>query len=545
MYKRLFLAVALAGVAATTLYFGSAPAPQAQRRELLSSDPLDRACALEDQLLVRLWRGFDARRSEDVVVVPREPNYFGSFEVTSHTGPWNYVQEIPLVFYGPKFAPSAVTSNRPANLVDVFPTIGELLGLDLPHRDGSALPEVLDAAGQSRPDLVVVIVWDGVGNNVLARWPGRWPNLERLQRGGVSYTNATVGSSPSITPASHSNLGTGAWPRDHRVTAIRMRIRGRPDRSFRGLDPKALERSTFADEVDLAFNNRSLVGLVGWQTWHLGLLGHGKAFAGGDKDIVAMIQDDGSVRGRPDLYSTPRYLSEAGPGLARRIRAVDRADGAADGEWLGHDVSEKETPAWVSYESDVLMNLLRREGFGSDATPDFMLANFKMTDIVGHFYTMDSPEMAEVLDSQDDALGRLVDHLESNQREFVVVVTADHGHTPARERSSAWPISQSELIADLDNHFGIEGNRSLVAKSHAAGYFLNRELMDESGIEPADIARWLNQYTLGANLVGEAPPEYRDRVGELLFSAAFPGSAMDDVMRCAFGASRPPGSVDA
>jgi hypothetical protein len=530
---------------AYSMFFTGAPAPRADRPETTTLSPVERACGLDKRMLVRLWRGFDRRRSEDVVVVPREPNYFGSFQVTSHTGPWDYVQQIPLVLYGPPFIRSGVASDEPANLVDVYPTIGSLLDVDLPSRAGSELTESLKGGSGERPALIVVIMWDGVGSNVLTRWPDKWPNLSRLQVRGTSYSHATVGSSPSITPASHSSLGTGAWPRGHRVTAIRMRIRGHPGRSFRGLDPHVLAKSTFADEVDRAFDNRSKVGLVAWQTWHLGMLGHGLAADGGDRDVVALIRRGGRIQGDKDFYSTPEYLSRVTPGLQRRVEETDRADGAADGKWLGHDVGAKETPAWIAYQTDVVLRLLRHGEFGADSVPDLLMVNFKMTDVVGHFYTMDSPEMAENLAAQDAALGDIVHGLESMHRDFVLILSADHGHTPAPETSGAWPISQSELIADLNDAFGISDRESLVEKSHAAGFFLDRGVARRRGVGASDVARWLNDYRLADNSDGELPSAYRTKGSERLFSAAFASSDMGAVIRCAFGSDRPPKNFDA
>jgi hypothetical protein len=530
---------------AYSMFLTGALAPRADRADTTTLSTVERACGLEKRMLARLWRGFDRRRSEDVVVVPREPNYFGSFQVTSHTGPWDYVQQIPLVLYGPPFISAGVASDEPVNLVDVYPTIGSLLDVDLPSRAGSELTESLKEGSGERPALIVVIMWDGVGSNVLTRWPDAWPNLLRLELRGTSYSHATVGSSPSITPASHSSLGTGAWPRGHRVTAIRMRIRGHPGRSFRGLDPRALAKSTFADEVDRAFDNRSKVGLVAWQTWHLGMLGHGLAADGGDRDVVALIRRGGRIEGNKHFYSTPEYLSRVTPGLQRRMEETDRADGAADGQWLGHDVGAKETPAWIAYQTDVVLRLLRRGEFGADSIPDLLMVNFKMTDVVGHFYTMDSPEMAENLAAQDEALGDIVHRLESMQRDFVLVLSADHGHTPAPERSGAWPISQSELIADLNDAFGISGGESLVEKSHAAGFFLDRSVARRRGVGANDVARWLNDYRLADNSNGEVPSAYRTNESERLFSAAFASSDMGAVIRCAFGSDHPPKTFDA
>ena len=93
------------------------------------------------QELARLWRGHDDTHSEDVTIVPLPPNYSGSFGTTSHSGPWDYVQTIPLVMYGPGNIKPEGRLEEPASIADVYPTAGRLTGVDLPQREGRVLDE--------------------------------------------------------------------------------------------------------------------------------------------------------------------------------------------------------------------------------------------------------------------------------------------------------------------------------------------------------------------------------------------------------------------
>ena len=195
------------------------------QRTFDTDDWMERACALPEKQLVRIWRGHHDAHSEDVTIVPLPPNYSGGFGTTSHSGPWEYLQNVPLVLYGPDHITTAGPLDTFATLADVYPTVGALTGVELPARDGRVLSEAI-VRGADPPSLVVTVVWDGVGRNVLEHWDGRWPNLERLERQGASFVRATVGSSPSITPATHATLGTGSFPADHSVTAIEYRGEG-------------------------------------------------------------------------------------------------------------------------------------------------------------------------------------------------------------------------------------------------------------------------------------------------------------------------------
>jgi hypothetical protein len=509
------------------------------------TDVVRRACGLEEDELVRIWRGYDSARSEDVIVVPREPNYVGTFDVTSHTGPWDYVQEIPLVFYGPRFVPArGPLLSSTANLTDVYPTLGELLQTKLAPRDGTVLQEALFPSRRSKPRLAVVIVWDGVGRNVLQRWPGRWPTLRRIAAEGVSYGAATVGSSPSITPASHTTLATGAWPRHHRVTAIKLKLGDSITGAFDDLDPTIAGLSTLADEVDAAFDDRSKMGLVGWQAWHLGMLGHGRGWPGGDADLVAIIGPGGRVAGNDDFYFTPEYLDRVGPGLRARADELDRADGAFDGRWRGRDVLVKQSPAWIAHETDVILEVLKHGDFGGDLVPDLLFVNYKMTDIAGHQDSMESVEMADALEAQDAALDRILTFLEMNVGSYVVVVTADHGHTPAPASTGAWPVDQDELVRDINRRFGVRAGDSLIAANHASGLWLDRETSAQFGVDGEDVAVWLNGYTIRGNWPGaNLPGGYEHRGQEKVIDAAFPGDQLGDVMLCKFGTRTPPSGI--
>jgi predicted AlkP superfamily pyrophosphatase or phosphodiesterase len=520
------------------------PQPPADDRTFESNDPVERACALDRALLARVWRGFHPKHSEDVTFVPLAPNYSGAFDVTSHSGPWDYLQNVPLVLYGPGVIEPAGRTNGPASLADVFPTAGALTGVDLPQRDGRLLEDAV-AEGANPPKLVLTIMWDGVGRNVLERWPDRWPNLARMEREGTSYVHATVGSSPSITPATHSTLGTGVFPRTHGVTAINYRSDNGGVRTvFAQRDPSDLKVTTFADLIDPALGNEPLVGMLAWKSWHIGMMSHGRMTPGGDADQLAIIGADERITGNPLYYSSPEYL-ERFPGLEEHADALDREDGEVDGKWRGHGILDlHDNPAWVEFETDALLAMLRREGYGSDEVTDFFFTNYKPTDIVGHQYTMDSPEMGDVLQSQDAALGRILEYLDEEVGDYAVILSSDHGHTPSPKRSGAWPLLQGQIQEDIDAHFGAPEGKSLVESGNPVGPFLDKEVMAELGVTGADVAEFLNGYTIRDNWGGDELPEgFEDRGDENVLAAAWSRRQYRAVMECAFGSAEPPATA--
>lgn len=518
-------------------------------------DYLARGCALSEEILVRIWRGHHQVRSEDVTFVPRAPNFVGTFDITSHSGPWDYVQEVPLVLYGPGYvAPSGQPVDRQVHIVDIYPTIGRLLGLDLIPRDGEALDEALVRPGGDAPRLIVLVVWDGAGRQTLERWSSAWPTLAEMGRLGTSYAHATVGSSPSVTAAVHSSLGTGAWPRAHGVIGNEVRTRsGRLRHTFAGYSSRTLRLPTFADQVDEAFGNRSRVGLLAWIRWHVGMLGHGSALSGGDKDEVAFLEYDHGVQTAGDESAFAVATNAArGADIDQRIEELDRGDGSRDGEWLGHDITLGEeaewttysNPAWAAFQNDVLLSMLAKGDYGSDSIPDLFFVNFKMTDLAGHQWGSSGIETRDVLTAQDAALASLRDYLDREVRDYVVILTADHGAAAAPGDSGGWPIARDEMVADLNRHFAVPSDQSLIEDSAAFGFYLNREVAAGADVSPTEVAEFLNGYTIAQNWPSEdLPDDYRGREEEQVFSAAFPTDRLSEIVECVWGARRPPRSA--
>ena len=153
--------------------------------------------------------------------------------------------------------------------------------------------------------------------------------------------------------------------------------------------------TTLGDEMDQAFKNRSEVGMVAWQkqlpgetksnqSWHQGMLGHGSALPGGDRDHIALLGHEGVAKGNEEYFEVPEYAT-APDVLEREAKEQDLADGKQDDAWFGDDILKThDNPAWVRYQETVMTRILKRENYGQDEITDFFFANFKVTDIVGH-----------------------------------------------------------------------------------------------------------------------------------------------------------------
>ena len=510
--------------------------------ELSLTEWFRRACALPKDQLRRIERGYFPGRSPDVMYVPKARNYFNGF---AHSGPWEHVQEVPLVLYGPGYIrPSGVVdAGREVTVADLVPTFAELLDHDLEHEvDGSVLEEALLAPEERTepPRLIVTVVWDGAGANVLGRWPGEWPTLDRLSEEGAWFAGATVGSSPSVTPPVHATIGTGIFPARHGIVDIPQREGDVIEDSWEGTSPAKLEEPSLADVYDLALDNEPLIGMFAERAWQLGMIGHGADTPGGDRDIAVLTDSEspGSLTTNEDLYELPDGLEDPAA-FEAAVRAVDAEDGALDETWMDHPILDDPTqlpwtPAWTIYQSGVIEELLTTEGFGADDIPDLFFVNFKQTDHVGHRWTFAAPEMEGALEHQDAALADLVALLDDKvgRDRYVLALTADHGAQPPPEDTGGWMIDQAPLTEAIERNLGGEPGE-VIEQDRPVGFWLRKELGGDADALAERAAAFLTTYTVADDAdPDEVIPTHIDP-DERLFDAAFPMSALDEIVDCA------------
>jgi hypothetical protein len=501
---------------------------------------LEASCDLDREFIERTRRGYKPGRSPDVQMIAREPNNFPS----NHAGPWDYLQLVPLVFYGPGFIRSQgqIAIGREATVADIAPTLAELLDMPFPpNRSGAPVTEALvpEGARPGLPRVVVVVVWDGGGWSALDTWPESWPFLKQLMKTGTSVTDAIVGSSPSVTPPIHATVGTGTFPKQHGIVDIPLRDGDRVVSSYDGRSPRYLDVPALADLYDLRVGNSSHVAMVGYKTWHLGMMGRGAFISGADKDIAVLVESKGRLVTNPDYYALPPYVLDL-RGFANETRSVDIDDGKIDGKWLGNDYLDdpdlrRLTPVWSLHQTRMIKTIMRNEGFGDDDVPDLFFVNYKHIDGVGHEWGVLEPEMPAIIRYTDSALRDIVEFLNRRvgRRRWVLALTADHGPAPPLPEKQGFPIDMKGMLADMGEHFGA-GVAEIVLDQRSTGIWLNDEGMAAHGITAEDVADFIVRYRLEDNATPELLERdvFSDRRNEPLFSAAFPSEEMGRVWAC-------------
>jgi hypothetical protein len=538
--KRLLLLALVFGLLVTS----AVTVPRLSARAQTSDDDLvELACSLPHEYLLRTWRGWSPDRAAQLTFIPQEPDFVGSG--LPHVGPWDYLEHVPMLWYGPGFVPVGQRVDRPVTLAGIAPTVARLLRFDgYRSIDGQPMHEAVEET-DSVPKLVVTMVWDAGGMNVLDEWSDAHPYLDKLIDRGTWFEDASVGSSPTSTAQAHATIGTGAFPKTNGVTGHHLRI-GNDMTSPWNEGPAFLIEPTLADLYDRAMGNKPVVGIVGTVDIHFGMLGHGSFFTGGDRDIALTrsvidgetLTDEGFEWNLPPreagYYKFPQYANDV-PGFEDDVRAVDQADGKLDGLWRDNSIDQLlkgfDTPARTPYQERVVETVIQNEGFGKDDVPDLLYLNFKEIDYVSHVWSMNSLEMRDAVVAQDLALRRFVGFLNRTvgKGRWVLVVTADHGAMPLPEDSGGCQISTAPIEAGINERFDTDGDDTkVVILVQPSQVFLDVDELEQNGFTVGDVARYVMTLTQAQTI---APNQTLDpaTANDPVFQAAFPSALMEDL----------------
>ncbi|HKE53655.1 MAG TPA: alkaline phosphatase family protein [Actinomycetota bacterium] len=453
---------------------------------------------------------------------------------SSHAVPWMYGERVPIVVWSPGRIDAQDHTDR-VTLADLAPTTAALIGFDeFRAADGRVLPGIPSVTPPVQPRLVVTFVIDGGGWNVLRRWPDAWPNLKRLMREGATYRNAISGSFPAVTAATHATIGTGAFPRTHGITGHNVRRGGGPVKAWGEpghIDPSFLLEPTLADRWTEWTDNEAWVGEIGYQVWHVGLLGHGGRPMG--RAPVGVFWDEDGGGGWTPHHPTRYRLPIATPGLNRLAELTEGWDPPPPSPY---DPTGKKAmccfPPVVRYQGELIDATFDSEQIGQDEVPDLLYLNFKAPDYAGHVYNMDDERQAEVLGAVDAEIGRIADRLAEGfgDGRSVFIVTADHGQCPEIDANGGVRIDPIQLEEDINAEFGtsVFGLVQMVAPSEV---YLDPKALVDAGLSDQDVAAFLADYRYGDNIGPYVRPAAvrRDRLDERSFAAVLPLSYIGEL----------------
>ncbi len=549
--RRRFLA-ALGGVGLAAVAGGAAAGRAA--KDLLRPDPrpdleaMARDLGAEHLELVR--RQFHPERSGDLqlVLAPYNSSNYSNESTSlvkddprsSHASVWMYLERIPLFVYGPGIVEPSDSTER-VTLADLAPTTAHLMGFDAFRApEGAVLPGI--ERPTTPPKVVVTFVIDGGGWNVLQHWDDpdetktAWPEMKRLMRQSANYRDAIVGTFPAVTACAHATIGTGAFPRVHGITGHNLRYEGRPVKAWGTAgraDPSFLLVPTLAEAWNEETGDGAWVGEIGYQIWHLGMLGRGGNRPLGDKPVAVLWNEDGGggwIAQNPDLYRMPRSWPQVD-----RLGALTAAyadPGVDDRFTLEGKKAVCCTPPIIEYQGDIIEATFDSEPIGEGPNTSLLYINVKAPDYAGHVYNYLSLRQKFALLETDRQIGRVARILEERfaPGEFALIVTADHGQCPTVNLAGGVRLDPVQIQGDLEREFG-RSVFGIVQSVVPSEIYLSSRAMLDTGVRDADIAAWLRDYCYGEN-IGPYVPETaidRDRLDRRIFAAVFPTSYLKEL----------------
>ena len=447
---------------------------------------------------------------------------------SSHASVWMYLERVPIVVYAPGIVEPSDNTDR-VTLADLAPTTAHLMGFDgFAAPEGTVLPGIERPA--TPPKVVVTFVIDGGGWNVLQHWDDAWPNVKRLMGEGAVYRNAVAGTFPAVTACAHATIGTGAFPRTHGITGHNVRYRGKPVKAWGTpgqADPSFLLVPTLADVWSEYTNEGAWVGEIGYQIWHIGMIGRGGDRPLGDKPVAVLWDEEhggGWISQNPDLYRLPRQVPPIEDLQARQTEYHGAPPSPLD------PTGNKAvccTPPIIEYQGDLVAAAFDSEPIGEGPNTSLVYINIKAPDYAGHVYNYLDLRQKFALQAVDRQIERVRQTLEERfaPGEYVLIVTGDHGQCPTVNLAGGVRLDPIQIQEDIEREFG-RSVFGVVESVVPSEIYLSDKAMADAGVTAADIAAWLRDYRYGDN-IGPYVPEYaidHNRLDQRIFAAVLPTS---------------------
>jgi hypothetical protein len=542
--RRRFLTLAgLGGFA--WLLAGDALGRTTRKLSLPNPRPVQEAMAhdLGAEYMELVRRGYRPGRSGDLQLLlapfnssnyPNESQHLVAKDPrTSHASVWMYLERVPLLVHAPGRVAPSDNADR-VSLADIAPTIAQqMIGLDNwpGDREGVSLPGIGKFA--TPPKVVVTFVIDGGGWNVLKQWPDAWPTLKRLMRQSANYRNAIHGSFPAVTATAHATIGAGTFPDQHGITGHNIRD-GKKARKAYGepgsANPGDILIPTLADLWSDATGNRAWVGEIGYQIWHLGMLGYGGRSRTADQKPVAVFWDEnGDVEKAVHDFRPQNqhlYRMPAGSPTLDTLTRYQSSFVAPDWNRAFDPKGKKAvccSPPVIQYQGDLIEAALRNEPIGRSGVSDLLFINFKAPDYTGHVFNMLSKWEALVLQRVDAELDRVWRILEERfPGEYALIVTADHGQCPIPDDVNGVRLDPIQLGDEIESTFG-KGLFDVVENVVPSEVYLHTDVLWDNGATLEDVAASLADYRYRQNIGPYVPRNAieQDLLDQKEFSAVF------------------------
>ena len=412
------------------------------------------------------------------------------------------------------------------------------------------------AQEHEKPRLILQITVDQLRGDMPWRYYDRFGKggFRYLAEKGTVYRNAHHGHANTETIVGHATLATGADPSAHgmignvwldrtsgeltyNVEDARYPILGggagvdkkteidHTQKTARsdGRSPSRILVSTFSDELTLSLGGKSKVfGVSVKDRGAISMAGHtGKAFWFSKKsgefitskyyyDTYPKWVNEWNAQKPASKYAgkswtllhdqstylfgkkDDRPYETALPGYGR---IFPHPFGKRDGKYFTTLLTI--SPAGDELTLDFAKALIKNEGLGRDAIPDYLAVSFSSTDYVGHVFGPSSLESEDNILQLDRTLAKLFKFIDDQVGldKTLIVLSSDHGGPEApgyltelgfeAEYIDPKAFDKEGAIAALKARFGI--GKELIKTYFHPYLYLNREEIRKKGLDQAEV----------------------------------------------------------
>jgi hypothetical protein len=165
------------------------------------------------------WEKFE-KKYKDQLVINGESVVLNGKGIT-HSTNHLYDRNIPIVFYGKKYISPGIYEDKIFQQ-HITPTLAQIIDSPLPKGSlEKPINKILNPSikKQKPPEIIFVIVIDQGGMELFKAQKGNYPNIQKLFDNGAFFPNAEVAHIDAHTAVGHVSIGTGAFPKVHRIIA--------------------------------------------------------------------------------------------------------------------------------------------------------------------------------------------------------------------------------------------------------------------------------------------------------------------------------------
>ncbi|MDD5304054.1 MAG: alkaline phosphatase family protein [Elusimicrobia bacterium] len=347
----------------------------------------------------------------------------------------------------------------------------------------SAVLVLAAASAQAAVRLGVLVVVDQMRPEYLDRSDLPDGGFRRLRREGAVFTNARHLHIPTETAPGHAALSTGRSPAVHGIVANDWYDRAAGSDTYcvadsvYGIGPEHLRGPTLADALKASDPKARVFAVSGKD--------RGAVILGGRKADLALWFDrfTGEFT-TSSYYRRPSWLAAFNAELKKK-NLLPVKDGRVPKDLIA-------SPAYDEALDLLVEALVARERVGRGASTDLLLVSYSGTDLIGHRYGLERPEMDAQLKSLDAIMGRLLARLvRASGGSLALAFSADHGAIPSPEdpagkalgvRRLNWEKFGASLESALQAKWPLKGAAWIVS-NQLPHLYLNRRAAEALGLE--------------------------------------------------------------